>query len=885
MRVVFESIKCHGKEEVFEGMRYEELIARVDQMPPPPAFSSFSSSSVPSPSLQRLSTVFCSSLREAIIAMAWCAKHELPFTFCSDESIAAFSETEQLTSAIAYVCQSSGSTGVPKRIAVPVDVALPNLIQWKRMFRVGDGVLVVTQPTFDPFIADVFGALMAGATLLLPPNGPSNIKSLYEFCSGLARPITVLHCTPAFMLRIMPIELRARMFCSKHLRRVAFGGEVPVHVASLFGELFDLRKELSPEFEYWSFYGCTELSVWSSMKKLYPRDSSSCCDSIQCIGKPIDETRIWLDQEERICMSRGSVTFCSSDKGMAHGTSCFWFVGRTDRVVKRFGKAISLDEIESSVSTNVYGVVRAYAALYDEITLVLFAKMQVSNAAGPMLTRKTIKQRIRDCFLGKDVSPSDVLVLDEEWPTNQHGKVDTRRLEDIWRKRQEMYTGTIDSERRLREWLERELKRLNRNGDDSDSSFVLSSKRTLMEEGASSIDAQLLAQKLGLRISVDVENILPIVLLHPICEFLSLLIPLLRRVSAVSVTSATLSNEDGVVWRCKTGKCVDSSGAVSQDGCLVAFGCHDGFVYILRVSTGELVAKVDMGGDRIEASCQFAKHGECIVAGTRNGHVRAVDWKSSLVCWSWDVVGSVKGIAVVLDKNNDDDDCVFVTTDAGLYRNGVCCVDGVGFLNAPVATACCASVVVVSSQGELMRFRANDGSVEWRQQLSSKRPARTAFFASPVIIGSLPFVVACSLERVFVCRLDSGSVISDVASDFRIYRSPTVLSSSSSSFLVLGQTGFMLLELQKSDECVAVKANAPLFHTPTTSACCVGTDGVLFGTENGSIIMLHPNDPSNPVVVAQLGASIFSDPLAIGNFIVFGSRDNSIRGVRINTNH
>lgn len=350
---------------------------------------------------------------------------------------------------VAFFALSSGSTGVPKRIAVPEEVLVPCVEHWSRhVLCRDDRVLLVHARTFDPFVCDVLAALLCRARLLVPRCPPSDftgscmhatahgvpfaadvvVAGLMAFVSATAP--SVLHCTPSFLMRI-PAFTR-RQLLALVTRQLATGGEPPLPWATLCA-----GAPLEPPPRLLSFYGTTELSVWSCVLDI----GAGCCPAhgLRHIGEPIRDTRVWLaeDDDNRICMSRGGVEVRTNDIGSRCAlTGAIVFVGRVDRVRKRFGRAISLDELEHRVA-GVSGVSRCRVELAgdgeDDIEIVCFAELLRDD-----VQRKLVKRAVRAVL-----PPQSRVLIVDSFAISEHGKVAPAPLLELLREKMDAKRGSL----------------------------------------------------------------------------------------------------------------------------------------------------------------------------------------------------------------------------------------------------------------------------------------------------------------------------------------------------------------------------------------------------------------------------------------------------------
>ncbi|HEY2737732.1 MAG TPA: amino acid adenylation domain-containing protein, partial [Thermoanaerobaculia bacterium] len=192
---------------------------------------------------------------------------------------------------VAYVIHTSGSTGLPKGIAVQHAPAV-NLIHWvNRTFDVGpaDRLLFVTSLAFDLSVWDIFGTLAAGGTVHVASEAalcePAELVRL--LCM---EPITLWDSAPAALQQLAPL----------------FPGEAPrpLRLALLSGDwipvlLPDQVRAAFPDCRVISLGGATEATVWSNW---YPIEAVDPGWSSIPYGRPIANARYHaLDAEMRPC--------------------------------------------------------------------------------------------------------------------------------------------------------------------------------------------------------------------------------------------------------------------------------------------------------------------------------------------------------------------------------------------------------------------------------------------------------------------------------------------------------------------------------------------------------------------------------------------------------
>ncbi|AUG76144.1 amino acid adenylation domain-containing protein [Kitasatospora sp. MMS16-BH015] len=332
-----------------------------------------------------------------------------------------------------YVIYTSGSTGTPKGVVV-THVGVRNLAE---LLAAGPGrrVLQLVSPSFDVFVSELCMALLSGATLVMPPEGPLISDALHELLR--VERITDVSGPPA-VYRTMPEGPLP------DLRRMIFGGE---ECAS------DFVADWAGRVELVNCYGPTEATVTTTRT-----DRLHASAERPPIGRSLDHVGVHvLDEALRplptgvtgelyitgVGLARGylrrpgltSQRFVASpfepgrrmyrtgDLVRLRPDGQLQFVGRADTQVKLRGLRIETGEIEAVLSAQE-GVTEAAVLVREDHPgdqrLVAYV-----GAAG-LLDVVALRESAQE-FLPGYMVPSAFVVLDR-LPLTGNGKTDRAAL-------------------------------------------------------------------------------------------------------------------------------------------------------------------------------------------------------------------------------------------------------------------------------------------------------------------------------------------------------------------------------------------------------------------------------------------------------------------------
>ncbi len=348
---------------------------------------------------------------------------------------------------LAYVMFTSGSTGKPKGVMVE-HRSIVRLVKETDYADFGDdGVFLQFAPiTFDASTFEIWGALLNGARLVIPPEGKTSLADLGK--TVRENGVTTLWLT-AGLFHLMVDE---RIEDLRPLRQLLAGGDVlsVAHVQKVLDQL---------DCDLINGYGPTENTTFTCTYKI-PRDVE--LGRSVPIGKPIARTQVIILDEVLNPVNAGDIgelyiggeglargyfdsegmtaerfipnpfphisssrLYRSGDLARSNSDGNIEFLGRVDNQVKIRGFRIELEEVELQL-TRQSGINEAVAVCRvrpgTEKQLIAFVVPEPNCETDVCQLRKRLEETLPEYMV-----PSFIVSLDA-LPLTANGKVDRSAL-------------------------------------------------------------------------------------------------------------------------------------------------------------------------------------------------------------------------------------------------------------------------------------------------------------------------------------------------------------------------------------------------------------------------------------------------------------------------
>ncbi|MFC5220500.1 amino acid adenylation domain-containing protein [Streptomyces coerulescens] len=355
---------------------------------------------------------------------------------------------------VAYVLFTSGSTGRPKGVMVPHRGALNTVLDVNDRYGVTceDRFLGLSAMSFDLSLWDMFGALCAGAALVLPAPGSERDPAHWLQLVRREGVTTWMGAPALFELFCEQVERDPEPWADS-LRLLILGGDwIPLSLPAR-------AQDIAPDVRFVSLGGNTEASILSctyDVERLDPEWRSipygkplanqtlHVLDSAlrdRPVGVPGDlyiggtgvALGYWQDPERTAAAflthpQTGERLYRTGDLGRVLPDGNVEFLGRADFQVKVDGHRIEPGEVEAVLTSHATvdtAVVTALPRTDGELGNQALAGY-VTPAAGSRPDAEVLRAYLAD-RLPAYLVPAHLVVL-AELPLTAHGKVDRRAL-------------------------------------------------------------------------------------------------------------------------------------------------------------------------------------------------------------------------------------------------------------------------------------------------------------------------------------------------------------------------------------------------------------------------------------------------------------------------
>lgn len=330
---------------------------------------------------------------------------------------------------------TSGTTGFPKAVHYQFNT-LFDYVNWcvdEFKLKQDDCFLCTSEFSFAASIRALFVPLLSGASLCFIDRHSSN--KLQAIINGLlTKRITVLNLTPSLFKQLVR-HLREQHLpeCLKTVRLVLLSGE-PIHAETIN----NWYEDINPQTVFYNLYGTTECLIpfykkinapLTENEALHLGNLRAGCD-FKLISDSTKGYELYLtgnistayldpDLSQASYFEISDRRFVKSNDFVTMQAAQLYFSGRSQRLVKRYGQLISLNQIEFVLKKAFPET--GFVAVQEENRVLLFIESVENNRL-----LKQVKHHLQ-AHLPDYMHPNE-FIFSQEFPLTTSGKIDYLRL-------------------------------------------------------------------------------------------------------------------------------------------------------------------------------------------------------------------------------------------------------------------------------------------------------------------------------------------------------------------------------------------------------------------------------------------------------------------------
>ncbi|XP_014662072.1 PREDICTED: acyl-CoA synthetase family member 4-like [Priapulus caudatus] len=361
-------------------------------------------------------------------------------------------------------------------------------------------------------------------------------------------------------------------------------------------------------------------------------------------------------------------------------------------------------------------------------------------------------------------------------------------------------------------------------------------------------------------------------------------------------------------WKYDTGKCVDASPLVAVDGygnfcpcedCLsghsqhvVFLGSHSGRMAAIALSSGEMLWDIHLP-DRIESSACLSACGNFVIVGCYDYCVYVICADSGRVAWVFETKGEVKsspctdlvtGI-VYVGSHDQHLYALDIQTQQCTWRKHL---KGGSLFSSPCASRNPHTVYAATLAGLLTALHSDTGRLIWTYRCGKPLFSSPQLVEGGVCIGCVDGVIYCisqSGNLMWNFKTD-GYVFSSICTFPLITTSETAILQKPNQIVAFGCHDNHVYCLSSSNGKLNWKVclDSEVYSSPFIASAhvianakeSVSVNAIVFvASTRGTLYMLDA-ETGNILTHYLLPYKVFSSPVALGNAVVVGCRDNFV---------